>query len=255
MSGSNSICVATVLLETGILPMQEPETELALEFPGGVVRVNAACAAGKVERVRVTNVPSFAHKLDAPLELEGFASLKADIAYGGDSFVVLDAAALGLALTPDEARDIAVLGVRAARAAEAQIGFAHPALPDMRTITFCLFAQPVDSIGGRRVARHAVAIRPGKIDRSPTGTGVSARLALLHARGEAKPGDEIVFQSMLGSEFIGRIEAECDLAGRAAIVPSFSGRAWITGTRQMMLDPNDPWPRGYRLGDTWPIEG
>lgn len=254
MSGSNSMCVATVLLETGIVPMHEPETEVAIEFPGGLVRVHATCANGKAERVRVTNVPSFAHKLDAPLEIEGHGALKADVAYGGDSFVVVDAEALGLTLAPDEARDVAELGVRLAKAAEAQIGFAHPTLPDMRTITFCLFAQPVREENGRRVARHAVAIRPGKIDRSPTGTGVSARLALMHTRGQARVGDEIVFRSMLGSEFIGRIESETDLAGRRALVPSVSGRAWLMGTRQIMLDPTDPWPTGYRLGDTWPIE-
>lgn len=254
MSGSNSMCVATVLLETGIVPMREPETEVAIEFPGGLVRVRATCANGKAERVRVTNVPSFAHKLDAPLEIEGYRALNADIAYGGDSFVVVDADALGLTLAPDEARDVAELGVRLAKAAEAQIGFAHPTLPDMRTITFCLFTQPVREEDGRRAARHAVAIRPGKIDRSPTGTGVSARLALMHARGQARVDDEIVFRSMLRSEFLGRIESETDLAGRPAIVPSVSGRAWLMGTRQIMLDPTDPWPTGYRLGDTWPIE-
>ena len=102
------------------------------------------------------------------------------------------------------------------------------------------------------VAKHAVAIKPGKIDRSPTGTAVSARLAQMHARGEAKIGDEVVFRSVLDSEFVGRIESETEIAGKPAIIPSVRGRAWITGTRQLMLDPSDPWPTGYRVGDTWP---
>ncbi|MGE0597107.1 MAG: proline racemase family protein [Hyphomonadaceae bacterium] len=255
MSGSNSMCVATVLLETGIVEMREPETVVAIEFPGGLVRVRARCASGKVERVQITNVPSFAYKLDATLDVDGFPTLKADVAYGGDSFVVVDAAALGFALAEDEARDLAQLGVRLAKAAETQIGFQHPSLPDMRSITFCLFAAPVREEDGRRVGRHAVAIRPGKIDRSPTGTGVSARLALMRARGEARVGDQIAFRSLLGSEFIGRIEADAELGGAPAIIPSVAGRAWITGTRQLMLDPDDPWPTGYRLADTWPPEG
>ena len=254
MSGSNSMCVATVLLETGIIAMREPETELAIEFPGGLVRARAQCANGKVERVRITNVASFAHRLDGKLEVAGLRTLAADIAYGGDSFVVVDAQALGLSLDPSEARDVAQLGVKLALAAEQQLGFAHPIFPDMSAVTFCLFALPFEERGGRRVGRHAVAIRPGKIDRSPTGTGVSARLALMRARGTAYVGDEIAFQSMLGSEFVGRIETDADIAGLPAIIPSVSGRAWITGTRQLMLDPSDPWPEGYRLGDTWPTE-
>ncbi len=253
MSGSNTICVATVLLETGILLMIEPETKLTLEAPGGLVKVAARCRNGKVESVRFNNIPSFADRLDAMLETKKYGVLKVDIAFGGDSFVVVDAAALGFSLAADEAREMALAGMEIVGDAEAQIGFRHPALEGMNAITFCLFAGPVEMENGRRVSRHAVAIRPGKIDRSPTGTASSARLALMHARGEAKTGDEIAFRSPLGSEFIARIEEETEIAGRPAITPSITGRAWITETRQLLLDPEDPWPRGYRLSDTWPV--
>lgn len=253
MSGSNTICVATVLLETGIVEMQEPETRLLLEAPGGLVEVTAQCENGSVVSVTLTNIASFADRLDAPLELPGRGAVNVDIAFGGDSFVVVDAGAMGFSLTVDEARDLTVEGMKIAAAAEEQIGFAHPELSGMNEITFCLFAGPVEEENGRRAARHAVAIKPGKLDRSPTGTGCSARLALMHARGEAKLGEDIAFHSVLGSEFTARIEAETTLAGRPAIRPSVTGRGYVTGRRQLIVSPDDPWPEGYRLSDTWPV--
>ncbi len=252
MSGSNSICVATALLETGILPMQEPETRLTLEAPGGLVRVRAACRNGAVESVTVTNVPSFADRLDAPLEVEGLGSLTVDTAYGGDSFVIVDAPALGFAVTPDEARDLAETGVRITRAATAQLGFRHPENADWSHISFCQFACPIERRDGRRIGRNTVVVEPGKLDRSPTGTGVSARMAVLSARGDMAVGDSLVGVSVIGSEFTGRIDAAVEMGGKPAIVPSITGRAWVTGTHQHMLDPSDPWPEGYRVGDTWP---
>lgn len=253
MSGSNTICVATVLLETGILPMCEPTTQLMLEMPGGLVKVVADCRDGKVERAKFTNIPSFADRIGVPLELEGHGSVTVDIAFGGDSFVVVDAATLGFDVTADEARDLAETGIAIVEAAQQQIGFKHPTLDGMDEITFCLFALPViEETDGQRTSKHGVAIKPGKIDRSPTGTAVSARLALLHAKGQARIGDEINFRSILGSQFTGKIESETQIAGRSAILPSVSGRAWITGKSQLTLDPDDPWPTGYRLADTWP---
>jgi proline racemase len=252
MSGSNSMCVAKVVLETGIVPMLEPVTDLALEAPGGLVRVQAGCADGKVQWIRVRNVPSFAHKLDQALEIEGTGTITVDTGYGGDSFVIVDATALGLSLQPDEARDLAELGVRFSDAATEQLGFVHPDYPDWTHISFCLFATPAQQQDQRMHTKHAVAIRPGKIDRSPTGTGVSARLAVLHARGEVGPGVELVARSIIDSQFIGRIEELAAIGDLPAIVPSIEGRAWITGTRELQLDPDDPWPQGYRVADTWP---
>jgi len=252
MSGSNSICVATVLLDTGIIPMTEPETRLVLEAPGGIVEVVAECRNGKAERITVTNVPSFADKLGATLEVEGVGTLTVDTAYGGDSFVIVDANALGFSIVPDEARELAETGIRITRAANEQLGFTHPTNPDWTHFSFCQIAAPLERRDGILTAANAVAIQPGKIDRSPTGTGASARMAVLRARGEMQIGDRYLARSIIGSEFLGRIEADTTLGGRPAIIPSISGRAWITGTRTEMLDPSDPWQGGYRLSDTWP---
>lgn len=255
MSGSNSICVATVLLDTGILPMTEPETELTLEAPGGLVRVLATCANGKAERIRITNVPSFVDRLDARIEVEGMGALSVDTAYGGDSFVLVDAHALGFDLVPDEARDLAETGMRIVKAANEQLGFHHPENADWRHLSFCQFTGPLEQKGNEISGVNAVAIRPGKIDRSPTGTGCSARMAVLHARGLMTTDMIYRARSIIGSEFVCGIAQEALVGDRNAIVPTVSGRAWITGTHQHMLDPGDPWPTGYRVGDTWPSLG
>ncbi len=198
------------------------------------------------------NVPSFADKLEAGLEVAGFGTLMVDTAYGGDSFVIVDAEALGFALKPDEARDLAETGMRIVAAANEQLGFVHPANPGWDHISFCQFAGPLREEDGALTGANAVAIRPGKIDRSPTGTGCSARMAALHAKGRMRIGARYVARSIIGSTFDCRLEAETTLAGRPAVVPVISGRAWITGVHQYMLDPDDPWPQGYRLSDTWP---
>jgi proline racemase len=255
MSGSNSICVATVLLDAGIVPMIEPETRLTLEAPGGLVEVVAQCRDGKAERITVTNVPSFADRLDAKLEVEGVGTLTVDTAYGGDSFVIASAEALGFAVAPDEARELAETGIRITRAANEQLGFRHPTNSDWSHFSFCQIAREVERKDGVLTAANAVAIQPGKIDRSPTGTGASARMAVMRARGQMQVGDRYVARSIIGSEFVGRIEADTTLGGKPAIIPSISGRAWISGRRTEMLDPSDPWPQGYKLSDTWPRIG
>ena len=255
MSGSNSICVATVLLETGILPMTEPETVLTLEAPGGLITARATCQGGHVERVAITNHPSFADKLDAKLEVEGVGTLTVDTAYGGDSFVICDARALGFRLSADEARDLAETGMKITRAANDQLGFTHPENAEWDHISFCQIAAPVELVDGIKTGRNAVTVRPGKIDRSPTGTGCSARMAVLRARGQLEVGEPFHGVSIIDSEFHCRIERDTTLGGRPAVIPVISGRAWITGMRTEMLDPDDPWPEGYVLSDTWPVVG
>lgn len=255
MSGSNSICVATVLLDTGIIPMEEPVTKIVLEAPGGLVEVTAECRNGKAERIHVRNVPSFADKLSVPLEVEGLGTLTVDTAYGGDSFVIVDAAQLGFALLPDEAREIAETGIKITNAANQQLGFTHPENAGWDHISFCQMTGPLTREGNLVTGSNAVVIQPGKIDRSPTGTGCSARMAVMKARGEFSIGDSYVAKSIIGSEFRCRIDAETIVGGKSAIYPVISGRAWVTGTHQLMLDPSDPWPGGYRLADTWPKIG
>ncbi|APC17545.1 hypothetical protein BLL42_18070 [Pseudomonas frederiksbergensis] len=254
MSGSNSLCVATVLLDSGILPMTEPLTRLVLEAPGGLIEVTAHCRNGKAERVEVRNVVSFADKLDAWIEVEGLGSLQVDTAYGGDSFAIVDAQRLGFSLTADEAADLVASGLKITQAANEQLGFVHPLNPDWKHISFCQIAAPLDRANGVASAANAVVIRPGKIDRSPCGTGCSARMAVLHAKGQLAVGEVFIGRSIIGSEFRCRIDSTSEIAGRPAIIPCLSGRAWITGTHQHLLDPSDPWPGGYRLSDTWPVE-
>ena len=252
MSGSNSICVATVVLETGIVPMVEPETRLTMEAPGGLVRVVAQCKDGKATEIRVHNVPSFVDRLDVNIEVPGIGTVKADLAYGGDSFAIVNAHDLGFAIKPDEARELAEVGITITNAANEQFGFHHPTNPEWKHISFCQIAAPIFEEDGVLISHNAVAIQPGKIDRSPTGTGVSARMAVLHHRGVLKVGDQLRGRSIIGSHFNGRVEQEIAIGDRTGIIPSIAGQAWITGTHQHTLDPTDPWPAGYVLSDTWP---
>ena len=254
MSGSNSMCVATVLLDTGIVPMSEPETVFHLEAPGGLVRVRAACCDGKAQHVEIQNVASFADKLDAVIEVEGLGALTVDTAYGGDSFVIVDAKACGFELVPQEASDLAHIGMKIRAAASEQLGFTHPENAEWNHISFCQFTNPVERVDGVKTGWNTVAIEPGKLDRSPCGTGCSARMAVLHARGELKVGERFIGRSIIDSQFDCEITASTEVAGRPAIVPAIAGRAWITGSHQFMLDPTDPWPGGYRLSDTWPLK-
>ena len=252
MSGSNSICVATVVLDTGIVPLSEPYTDLIMEAPAGLVKARAFCRNGKAETITITNVASFADKIQVPLEVEGLGTLTVDTAYGGDSFVIVDSELLGFEIAPHEAREMVAIGMRITAAANEQLGFRHPELPEWNHISFCQFAGPLQDRDGELVGANAVCIRPGKIDRSPTGTGCSARMAVLQARGRMQVGGRYRARSIIGSEFACQIEALTEVSGKQAIIPSIAGRAWITGTHQWMLDPDDPWPEGYRLTDTWP---
>jgi len=253
MSGSNSMCVATVLLETGIVTMREPETRLLLDTPGGLVAVVASCRDGRCERVCVRNAPSFVTHLDVTTEVPGLGTVQMDIAYGGAFFAIVDAHALGFSLRWEEARELVEVGQRIKRSAAEQHPVAHPETPDIHTVTFTEFAAPIERCGDDLFSRNAVVISPGKIDRSPCGTGTSARLAALHARGEAARGQRLINRSIIDSEFIGRIQETVQVGGHAGVVTTLSGRAWITGLHHYTLDPADPYPEGYRLSDTWPV--
>ena len=250
MSGSNAICVATVLLETGMLPMREPETVLRLEAPAGVVEVTARCRDGRCESVELLNVPAFADQLEARLEVQSLGTITVDVAFGGMWYAIADAQALGFALEPSEAKDLAAAGERIRVAAREQLTCSHPEQPEIAGVSIVQLAGPWQGVGA--VSRNAVAVAPGRLDRSATGTGLSARLAALHARGLMRPGDSMTHASILGSTFEGRIVAEAEVAGRAAIVPAIRGSAWITGVTQVLVDPGDPFPEGYLLNDTWP---
>ena len=254
MSGSNSICVSTVILNKGMVPMQEPITEFILEAPGGLVPIKAYCENGKAKSIEIHNVASFADKIDVSLEVEGVGTLRVDTAYGGDSFVLVDAKKLGFDITPDEAKDLARVGSKITAAANQQLGFTHPENKDWNHISFCEFAHPIFEEGGIKVSKNTVVIDPGKLDRSPCGTGCSARMAVLHAKGDLKKGDRMIGRSILDSRFDCQIVEEVLIGNQIAIIPSIRGRAWITGTHQLELDDDDPFPNGYRLSDTWPVK-
>ncbi|MGH2970895.1 MAG: proline racemase family protein [Gaiellaceae bacterium] len=250
MSGSNTICVATVLLETGMVEMREPETTLRLEAPAGVVEVTARCRDGRCESVELTNVPCFADRLDAPLEIAGLGTIVVDIAFGGMWYAIADAAALGFALEPAEARELSRVGELIRVAAREQLPCAHPENPDIAGVSIVEIAEPWRGAGA--VSKNAVVVSPGRLDRSATGTGLSARMAALHARGLMQAGDAMTHASVIGSAFDGRIVSETTVGGRPAIVPAIRGSAWITGVTQVFVDPSDPFPEGYLLSDTWP---
>jgi proline racemase len=250
MSGSNTMCVTTVLLETGMVPMQEPQTRLRLDMPGGPVEVTAECRDGKCVSVELENVPCFAAKLDVPLRLDDGREVRIDIGYGGMFYALLDVTQLGLEIVPEAARRLAELGEEVRRAARAQhADVVHPENPAISGVSIVQLNTPFKGPG--TVARNTCIVAPGRSDRSPTGTGLSARLAVLHAKGRMKPGETLTHESIIGSRFEGRIVRETEVAGRPAVVPAIKGRAWITGVTNLMLDPTDPWPSGYVVADTW----
>jgi proline racemase len=250
MSGSNTICVVTVLLETGMIPMHEPETTVRLEAPAGIVEVRARCADGRCESVELTNVPCFVERLDAELEVEGLGTIIVDVAFGGMWYAIADAAALGFALVPAEARELSRVGELIRVAAREQLPCAHPENADIAGVSIVQIAEPWRGVG--KTTRNAVVVAPGRLDRSATGTGLSARMAALHARGLLQVGETMTHASVLGTTFDGRVASQTTVGGRTAIVPAIRGSAWITGVTQVLVDPTDPFPEGYLLSDTWP---
>jgi trans-L-3-hydroxyproline dehydratase len=250
MSGSNTMCVATVLLETGMVELREPETTLRLEAPAGMVEVRAACRDGRCENVELTNVPCFADRIDAQLEVAGHGTLTVDVAFGGMWYAIADASALGFALEPSEARELCAVGERIRLAAREQLPCVHPENDEIAGVSIVQIAEPWRGVGA--TSKNAVVIAPGRLDRSATGTGLSARMAALHARGVMQVGDAMAHASVIGTTFDGRIVAETTVGGRPAIVPAIRGSAWITGITEVFVDPDDPFPEGYLLSDTWP---
>ncbi len=252
MSGSNTMCIATVLLETGVVEMVEPETRFRLDMPAGPVDIVAECRNGKCVSVTLKNVPAFAFALDAPLEVDGLSSsITIDIAYGGMIYAIVDAAALGFDIAPDEARELAVLGEQIRMAAREQHPVTHPELPDIANVSIVQFAGPLTHDGNRVSARNTCIVSPGRSDRSPTGTGTTARMAVLHARGVLDVGGGLTHSSIIGSEFHGTIVGETSVGRFPAIEATIRGRAWITGLHHYFVDADDPWPSGYTLSDTW----
>ena len=261
MSGTNTICVVTALLETGMIEMVEPVTELTLESPAGLIRVRADCAGGKVTGVTFRNVPSFATHLGASVEVPQLGTVTVDVAYGGMFYVIADAERFGFRLTPDEGRDITRVSQMIKAAAAEQLPVVHPEQPGFAGITIAQLSGPAHDPGNAR--RNVVTVSTGKhdwsrpatwigaIDRSPCGTGTSAKMAVLHARGELKVGQGFRHEGILGTVFTGKLVEETVIGDRPAVVPEITGRAWITGFAQYVVDPDDPFPDGFTVGDIW----
>lgn len=248
MSGSNAMCVATALLETGILPMTEPQTTVRLDTPAGLITAVASCHDGRCEQVALDMVPSFVHHLDHPLDVPGLGRISVDAAYGGVHFVFVDAASVGVRVDPAHAREMVELAGRIKVAAR-QIPVSHPEMEGGQSIEYVLFTDREP--GPEGAYRNGNVIYPGRIDRSPCGTGTSARLAVLHARGEVAAGRSATFLSTIDSRFEGEVLRTTTVGGRPAVIPRISGRAWIYGLYQLGVDPTDPYPLGYTLADTW----
>jgi proline racemase len=245
MCGHGTIGVATVLVETGMVPVTEPETVVSLDTPAGLVVVRVAVEDGRARAVTLRNVPAFAYALDQVVEVDGLGAIPYDMAFGGNFYAIVDAPVAGVVVDPSENDALIAVGARIMDAIDA---VDRPVHPEDDRISGCHHVVlHVPGTDGAH-ARAATSIHPGWLDRSPCGTGTSARLAQLHARGALGVGEEFVNESVLGTRFTGRIVEETTIAGRPAIVPEITGRAWITGMGQYLLADDDPFPAGFRLG-------
>jgi proline racemase len=261
MSGSNTICVATALLETGMLPMTEPVTELVLEAPAGLIRVRAACEGGKVTGVTFRNVPAFATHLDAVVEVPRLGTVTVDAAYGGMFHVIADAEALGFRITPDEGRDITRVTEMIKAAAAEQLPVVHPEQPGFAGITIGQVSGPphdprnswrnATTVSTRAFDPDAPSTWSGVLDRSPCGTGTCAKMAVLHARGRLALGEPFRHESIVDTVFTGRLVEETRVGDHSAVVPEITGTGWVYAFTSYVVDPTDPFPEGFTVGDIW----
>ncbi|NRQ30376.1 proline racemase family protein [Nonomuraea sp. NN258] len=244
MCGHGTIGVATVLVETGMVEVVEPVTTVRLEVPAGLVVVDVAVQDGMATSVTLRNVPSYSARLDAAVTVPGFGEIGYDLAYGGNFYAIVDLDAYGLPFDRKAKNEILAAGLATMEAINAADEPVHPEDDRIRGVHHVYFAAPGSDA---HHSRHAMAIHPGWFDRSPCGTGTSARMAQLHARGELPLGRDFVNESFIGTRFIGRLIEDATVGGRPAVVPSITGRAWVTGTAQYFLDPRDPFPEGFEL--------
>jgi len=261
MSGTNTICVVTTLLETGMLPMTEPVTELTLESPAGLIDIRAECKNGKVTQVTFKNVPAFAVHLDKNIEVPHLGTVTVDVAWGGMFYVIADTGQFGLHLTPDEGRDIVRVSEMIKAATQEQLPVVHPENPNIKEVTIAQLSGPPSHPNAHR--KNAVTVSTGKldwnkpsswtgvIDRSPCGTGTCAKMAAMYAKGQLKLNEAFRHEGILGTVFTGRLIEETKVGPYTAVVPTLSGAAWITGLANYVVDPDDPFPDGFTVGDIW----
>lgn len=252
MSGANTIATVTVLIETGMVSVQEPITHVKLDTPAGLVTVDAEVNGGKVKSVSFHNVPAFVFELDVEINVPELGPIKIDVVWGGMIYAIVDVQKLGVEIASKNGRKLVELGERIKRAAQEQTDYVHPENPGIRGISVLEFTEPLSSHDQEGfVANNTVVVSPGRLDRSPCGTGTCARLALLHARGQMGDGESFRHRSIIGTEFIGTISGLSQVGKYPAVLPTVRGSAWITSFKQVVLHPTDPFPEGFRVGDTW----
>ena len=247
MSGSNCICVVTALLETGRVKMREPETVVRIDTPAGLITARARCKDGRCLSVSLDNVPCFVEAQDQMIRTQRWGTIIADIAFGGVFYALVDAKQVGLEITPANARDLAEAGIELKAHIARQVSVAHPAIPALNDVAYVMFRQG-EADGALRTC---TTLKPGRVDRSPCGTGSSANLAVAHARGEIRIGDKRTSRSIIGGEFVAEAIGETTVGNRKAVLPRITGQAWIYGREELRMDAGDPFPRGFALSDSW----
>lgn len=247
MSGSNCICVVTALLETGRVKMVEPETLVRLDTAAGLITVRATCRNGRCLSVSLDNVPAFVQALDVPVVTPKWGTITADIAFGGVFYAQIDVEKVGLTITPDHARDLAEAGIEIKALLAEQVQVQHPEIASLNDIAYVMFRdyQPDGSV------ITCTTLKPGRVDRSPCGTGSSANLAVLHARGQLQIGEVRASRSIIGGTFLAQAIGETTVGTRPAVLPRITGSAWIYGRQQLRMTPEDPMAKGFALSDTW----
>lgn len=247
MSGSNTICTTTVLLETGMVPMKEPFTEVKLDTAAGLIIAMAECENGRCKSVAFDNVPAFVFALDKEITLPGIGTIRVDISYGGQWYVIAQAKDLNIEVETSNGSRLIELGNELKKAVLATCLPTHPENPQICGVNNVIISEPVVDQGGEKSVRHTVIVTPGRLDRSPCGTGSSSRLAVLHARGQLEVGESITFQSIINTKFVGLIRGLDKVGNYDAVLPNIRGRAWVTGDRHVRLDPDDPFPTGFLI--------
>lgn len=247
MSGSNAMCATTALLETGMIPMVEPESVVTFDTAAGLVKATATCQDGKVVKVTLDMPPSFVAKRDAEIEIKEWGKLRYDLCFGGVFYALVDVDQIGLTITPENARALAMIGVALRNRIAAVEAAPHPTTPALNGLAYVMFRAD-EADGGLRTC---TTLRPGRADRSPCGTGSNSNMAARHARGMVKPGDVVTSRSIIGGEFTTEFVAETRIGPYIATQNRVSGQCWIYGISQIGLDPTDPFPLGFTLSDTW----
>lgn len=253
MCGHGTIAICTVLVETGALQTSGQETEIVLDTPAGLVRAKADVKDGRATAVTIQNVPSFLYMGDVLVELPEIGEIGIDIAYGGNFYAILEAESVGLEVKPGQARELITAGTRIWRAVNEQIEIHHPEQPEIDCVNYVEFSAPPTNPEANK--KNAVVVPPGGMDRSPCGTGTSAKMATLYAKGKLGLNEEFIHESIIGSLFYAKLIKETKVGEYEAVVPVIRGSAHITGISQFMVDPDDPFPAGFQLGRTEKLYG